>query len=150
MLMIPGEDRMIPQALVLAFIETVWNLADLDAIPRFIAPEYTVEGVEVGPGWVRENVAGMRAGFPDLAIAVERIISDGETVAVLVQVSGTHTGRWKGFAPTGRSVSYREAAFWVVDPARGLIVAGDFVADTLTARVQMGLASPDLWRGTAS
>lgn len=140
---------MTPETLVRAFIETVWTRGDLEAIPQFIAPEYAVEGAAVGPGWVRDNVAGVRAGFPDLAMTVEQVVTDGRIVAVLVRVTGTHAGPWKGFAPTGRAVAYREAAFWTVDAGRGLLVAGDFVADTLAVRVQLGLAAPDLWRGKA-
>jgi predicted ester cyclase len=132
---------------VSGFIETVWNGGRLDQVERFIAPEYAVEGVVVGPGWVRTNVGTFRAAFSDLLITIEQAVATEAQVALLVRIDAVHTGPWKGFAATGRAVSYREAGFWTVDPERRLIVAGEFVADTLMARVQMGIASPDLWRG---
>ncbi|MGC4193105.1 MAG: ester cyclase [Thermomicrobiales bacterium] len=135
------------EAVVLAFIETVWNRGDLDRIPEFISPGYRVEGVAVGPGWVRENVAMFRNAFSGLRLIVERMVASGNDVAVMVRLDGRHTGTIKGFAATGRAVSCREAAFWEIDPETGLIVGGDFVADTLMARIQIGVVSPDLWRG---
>ncbi|MGB3329563.1 MAG: ester cyclase [Thermomicrobiales bacterium] len=136
------------ETLVLAFIERVWNGGELDAIPQFIAPDYAIEGAAVGPAWVQTNVGGFRTAFTDLSMTVERVVSNETQVAVLVRLDAVHTGLWKGFAATGRVVSYREAAFWEVDPERNMIVSGDFVADTLMARMQLGIVSADVWRGS--
>ena len=45
----------------------------------------------------------MRAAFPDLAITPIKIIEEGEKVAAVVRVSGTHHGDFVGNKPTGRA-----------------------------------------------
>jgi predicted ester cyclase len=138
---------MTPSEIVTAFVQHVWNDGEVDRIPAFISPEYRVEDVVVGQDWVRNNVATFRNAFSDLRLTIERMVEQENAVAVMVRLDGRHTGIIKGFAPTGRTVSYREVAFWDVDPATGLIVAGEFVADTLMPRIQMGIVPAEIWHG---
>lgn len=138
---------MTPSETVTGFIRHVWNEGDLDQIPTYISPDYRVEEVTVGHDWVRNNVTTFRNAFSGLRLTIERMIVQENVVAVMVRLDGRHTGTMKGFAPTGRLVSYREAAFWEIDAATGLMVAGDFVADTLMPRIQMGVISADIWHG---
>jgi predicted ester cyclase len=136
-----------PSDFVTAFIQHVWNEGQLDQIPTYVSPDYSVEGVVVGHDWVRENVIMFRTAFSDLRLTIERIIEQDLVVAAMIRLDGRHTGAIKGYAATGRVVSYREAQFLELDPETGLIHSGDFVADTLMPRIQMGLVSPDLWHG---
>ncbi len=73
-----------------------------------------------------------RAAFPDLAIAIEELVAEGETVAVRSTVCGTHRGTFLGVPPTGRRVAvmtmelYRLAGSriverWAVLDAPGLL-----------------------------
>lgn len=138
---------MTPSEAALSFIQHVWNEGDLEQIPTYVAPDYTIEGVVVGHDWVRDNVIMFRNAFSDLVLTVERMVASGAVVALMVRLDGRHTGTMKGFAATGRLVSYREAQFLECDPETGLIRSGDYVADTLMPRIQLGIASPDLWHG---
>jgi predicted ester cyclase len=45
----------------------------------------------------------MRAAFPDLAIEPVKIIQEGDKVATVVRISGTHLGDFIGNKPTGRA-----------------------------------------------
>jgi len=47
------------------------------------------------------------AAFPDLAIAVDDLIVDGNKVAARWTVEATHLGDGLGVAPTGRRVAFR-------------------------------------------
>jgi len=63
---------------------------------------------------------------------------------LLLRLRGTHLGEWKGWPPTGRTVDYREAAFWTFED--GKLRAGQFVADTLSLRVQLGIIPATAWK----
>ena len=52
-------------------------------------------------GFRAETVAWLEA-FPDLRISIDRLVSDGNTVAVRLVLRGTHRGRFAGVSPTGR------------------------------------------------
>jgi polyisoprenoid-binding protein YceI/predicted ester cyclase len=46
--------------------------------------------------------------FPDLHVAVEDVIAEGDKVVFRATVSGTHQGEYRGLPPTGKSVTYNE------------------------------------------
>jgi steroid delta-isomerase-like uncharacterized protein len=54
-----------------------------------------------------ETFSEAREGFPDLTIAVEDLMAEGDRVAARVTMRGTHRGRFQGIAPTGKRVEVR-------------------------------------------
>lgn len=48
-----------------------------------------------------------RTGFPDVNLEPQTIVADEENVAVVLTVTGTHQGTFKGMEPTGRKFSVR-------------------------------------------
>ena len=46
--------------------------------------------------------------FPDIHVAVEDVISEGDKVVFRATVTGTHQGEYMGLPPTGKSVTYNE------------------------------------------
>lgn len=46
--------------------------------------------------------------FPDLHIAIEDEIREGDKVVCRTKVTGTHLGEYLGVAPTGKTVTYNE------------------------------------------
>ncbi|GII94220.1 ester cyclase [Sinosporangium siamense] len=46
--------------------------------------------------------------FPDIHVAVEDLIAEGDKVVSRNTVTGTHQGEYRGLAPTGKSVVYQE------------------------------------------
>ena len=66
---------------------TAWNTRDLDRVADFYAPDYT--GIDVaqraphnGPQGVRQTLARYVRAFPDLRFRRERVITDGDCIAV--------------------------------------------------------------------
>lgn len=57
---------------------------------------------------VKEVYATLHGAFPDLHIAVEDLISEGDKVVARHTVTGTHQGEYLGLPPTGTSVTYNE------------------------------------------
>ena len=52
----------------------------------------------------KETFAEAREGFPDLSVAVEDVMAEGDRVAARVTMRGTHRGEFQGIAPTGKRV----------------------------------------------
>lgn len=64
-------------------------------------------GQSAGPEGYRTFFSGLRDAFPDLTVALEKLVADEESVAIAYTLSGTHNGPLMGFAPTGRRMKIR-------------------------------------------
>ncbi|WP_328536713.1 ester cyclase [Streptomyces sp. NBC_00344] len=71
---------------------------------------------------LKEVFGRLLQAFPDLHIAAEDMIAEGNMVVCRNTVTGTHQGEYMGLPPTGRSVSYDEIFIFRF--------AGDRVAET--------------------
>ena len=75
--------------------------------------------------------------FPDLHVAVEDLVAEGDKVVARNIVTGTHKGEYHGVPPTGRSVSYQE--IFIVRFAGGRIAEIWGVVDVYSQLRQLGL-----------
>jgi steroid delta-isomerase-like uncharacterized protein len=75
--------------------------------------------------------------FPDIHVAVEDVIAEGDRVVTRNTVTGTHQGDFLGLPPTGKSVSYNE--IFVVRFADGRIAEIWGVVDALAQMKQLGM-----------
>lgn len=57
---------------------------------------------------IKDVWAALLRGFPDIHVAVEDVIAEGDKVVSRNTVTGTHLGEFRGVPPTGRSVRYSE------------------------------------------
>jgi predicted ester cyclase len=96
------------KALVRRYYEEVVNTGRVDRLADFLAPEYTEvhDSVRypIGLAGAADHVTGVRQTYPDLHLTVERQIAEGEWVASLVTMRGTHQGEWLGIRPTGKRI----------------------------------------------
>lgn len=76
----------------------VINGRDLEAVGEFFADERMVEGVKAGCFRYFE-------AFPDMHVALEDLIAEGDRVFLRSTLTGTHDGEYKGIPPTGRHVA---------------------------------------------
>jgi predicted ester cyclase len=58
------------------------------------------------PAGVERFVSQFLESFPDLQHTVEEMIGEGDQVAVRFSATGTHTGEWMEFRPTGKTIHY--------------------------------------------
>lgn len=86
---------------------------------------------------LKEVFTRLHRAFPDLHIAVEDVIAEGDKVACRNTVTGTHRGEYMGLPPTGRSITYNE--MFVVRFAGGRIVETWAVVDVLSQMRQLGV-----------
>jgi predicted ester cyclase len=84
------------KAIVLEVLERIFNRNDPTVL-------------EEHPG-LSETVAQMSrrgAAFPDLNIRVETVIAEGDKVAYMAWLKGTHLGVFAGVPATGRPIEYQ-------------------------------------------
>jgi ketosteroid isomerase-like protein len=99
------------KSLMRRFVEEFWNGRKFSLADELFAPE-AVSPVEIqlppGPAGIRKKAETLLAGFPDLKYALDFIVADGNRVSAYVNATGTHQGKYLGFAPTGKRVSWSE------------------------------------------
>jgi steroid delta-isomerase-like uncharacterized protein len=106
------------------FIEAVWNQGNIDAIPEFVATEYSIHH-DPGDPWdgqtltregFQERVRVSREPIPDQRFDIQRVYSDADTVCITWLWQGTHRGEISGFAPTGRALRMSGTTVYSFDP----------------------------------
>ena len=77
--------------------------------------------------------------YPDIRVAVQDMIVEGDKVVSRNTVAGTHQGEYRGLPATGKSVTYNE--IFIGRFAGGRIVEIWGVVDVLAQLRQLGLVS---------
>lgn len=90
------------------FFYRVWDQGDLSAADEIFAPDFVnnipIEGQAPGVSGVKQLVQAFRTGFPDCSISVDLQVAEGDHIASRYTFRGTHTGTFRGVAPTGKRV----------------------------------------------
>jgi predicted ester cyclase len=77
------------------------------------------------------------SAFPDMVMAQDDLLVDGDRVAMLTRMTGTHAGDFFGLAPTGRRVEVQIAHFMTVGD--GLVLDERRIYDFTGMLVQVGV-----------
>ena len=83
--------------------------------------------------------------YPDIHLAVEDLIAEGDKVVGRTTVTGTHQGEFMGVAPTGKSVTYNE--MFIFRFAHGRVVETWGVVDVYGQMKQIGVIPAQLTPG---
>jgi steroid delta-isomerase-like uncharacterized protein len=91
---------------VLQGIYEAINTGNLALLEKYVAPDYIehtdgFQGVEP----FAQQIAAFRAGFPDLHVTIDDLLTDGDRFASRTTVTGTHTGDLMGMPATGKRIS---------------------------------------------
>ena len=127
------------KALVERFFTDTWvkgNLNAWDELPEDLVFWSFGTKIEGRENWMQAFVRPMSKGFPDLSVEPEFIVAEDDKVVVRWLGTGTHTGEFRGIAPTGKSISIAGVAIYRV--ADGKIVEGWSQADTFALLTQIG------------
>ncbi|MCU0506538.1 MAG: ester cyclase [Chloroflexi bacterium] len=129
--------------LILRFYGEVWNRGNVDVASEIFADDYVRHdprqaAAQAGGRGQAKIAADFRRAFPDLELTVDVLVADDEHVAARWTMAGTHTGRWGGIAPTGRTVVYSGANFFRI--RRGKVIEIWNHRDDLGLREQLGVA----------
>jgi predicted ester cyclase len=97
------------KALVRRLFEEVWNQGNLTAIDELFATSYIrydpAAPEAKGLAGFKHFVTTLRRAFPDIEVALEDVIAEGDKVAARAIWRGTHQGEYLDIAPTGRQVA---------------------------------------------
>ena len=96
-------------------VYTDWNMAMVDEVisPRFTSHDWPADAT--GPQAFRNYYAALKAAVPDACYEVDDIIGEGDRVVVRWRMLGTHTGDFRGIAPSGRAITLRGVAIYRVE-----------------------------------
>jgi steroid delta-isomerase-like uncharacterized protein len=121
-------------------IDEAWNQGKLEVVDEAFAPDYEEHNPRPGQGPGIEGYKGgllmMRAAFPDLFLDVHDMIAEGDRVAVLYTLRGTHDGEMMGIPPSGQRVSSEGMVFARFQD--GKVVERWGVQDMVTLLQQIG------------
>jgi predicted ester cyclase len=130
------------RAVVLRYVDEVWNRHDLDAIDGLVSPDYINHAAttdEYRDGGGKNIWEWILSVFPDHRFDIEHIAADGDTVAVLGTMVGTHEGDLMGIAPTGTRVVARQSHWFRVE--QGKLTEHWAVRDDLGMLQQLGVVT---------
>ncbi len=100
------------------------NRHDLDAIRGFVDPAVRRAHLPGGVDAFVDDLADLFHGFADWRWRRIQLVVEDDRVAVHLRASGTHTGVFRGIAPTRRHVNVAEFVFYRVQRRRITEVSG--------------------------
>lgn len=126
-------------ALVRHIMEDGFNKQDMSVVNASFHTDYERHGHGVpSKASLAEHVQGLLAyhrAFDDAKFTIQKIVGDGETVAVYYVFTGVHTGEYNGAPPTGKLVSRPSAAFFTIRD--GKVAEGTIFADAGALAAQL-------------
>jgi steroid delta-isomerase-like uncharacterized protein len=134
------------EAVVQRFIEDAFNGRDLDVLDEIVAEGCTnhdppFPGLPAGREGLRQTFAGFWSAFPDIHATTVHVVADGDKVASVVALRGTHQGELLGLPPTAREVSIRVVEIFRV--TSGQIAERWGVVDQAALMKQLGAVPQD-------
>ena len=137
-------DRQTTNKAIFTRFQGALNTGDLDLISKTIDDLVEPDVVFHAPAPV--DASGARAikqvwaallrAFPDIHVAVEDVIAEGDKVVIRNTVTGTQLGEYRGMPPSGTPVTYDE--IFIVRIADGRIAEIWGVVDALSQLKQLG------------
>jgi steroid delta-isomerase-like uncharacterized protein len=122
------------------FIDEVINQGRLDAANELVEEDFIefdpLPGQRQGREGLKEVIAMMRAGFPDLHWVVDETVAAGDKVVSRFRWTGTHRGAFLGIPATNKAVTVRGV---VIDRLRARKMADSrILMDTMGLMQQLG------------
>ena len=124
--------------LVDRFYREVITKRRLDAIDELISEDFVDNGERRGREGQRRVYEEFLGAFPDLQTEIVEILAADDLVAVHRRWTGTHSVRFQGVDPTGRSIDFQSTA--ILKVRAGRIAEYHGVLDMLTLMEHLGAA----------
>jgi predicted ester cyclase len=108
------------EQLIRRIFDEIINAGNVDAADELMTDDFVDHG-PMGPQSreeFKDLVRMWRAAVPDVHCEPYDLFSDGDRVAWVVRVTGTHTGEMMGIPPTGRSIELLSPNIGVVRDGR--------------------------------
>lgn len=105
-------------------LEEIFPAADEAALAEVISPGFVNHeappGTPPGPAGIIMFMRTLAAAFSDQKWTVEKVLVDGDTVAIYCIHSGRHTGMYFGLPGTGREFAYKQMHMIRLEDGRGV------------------------------
>jgi predicted ester cyclase len=125
-----GEDN---KAIIRRYYDEAWNGADLAVVDELVAATYQPGGPEAE----KSLIAGAHAAFAEFRITLDDLLAaERDSVVVRWTARGTHGGKFRGIAPTGKQATWSGISIYRL--AAGKVVAGWSKSDQLVLLQQLG------------
>jgi steroid delta-isomerase-like uncharacterized protein len=123
------------------FVEEVINQGRLDAADELVEADFIeldpLPGQRQGREGLKDVIAMMRAGFPDLHWVINETVAAGDKVASRFTWTGTHQGVFLGIPATNKPVTVRGV---VIDRlSAGKMADSRILMDTFGLMLQLGV-----------
>ena len=125
--------------------EEVWNQRRVDLADNLIGPNHinhdpNTPDLGRGPEGYKRLVALYTTAFPDLRFTLTDTVCEGDKIAMVWQVEGTHTGDLRGTPPTYKRVFIEGVT--VSRHANGKLQESRVSWDALGMMQQLGIVPP--------
>ncbi len=130
------------KALVVRFLKEVWEEGKLSVVDDLVAPEHVhhlATRDAHGPEGVKRLVSWFHSFLSGAKISILDVIAEGDRVMVYFGFSGTDTGGYRDYPPSGKPVKYHGIDIFRV--REGRIVERWGIVDTLSMMHQIGAIS---------
>jgi steroid delta-isomerase-like uncharacterized protein len=130
------------KALVRQWLDEVWNNGQVDRVPHYYAPNYTIDGEPKSLERIANEIQAARTSFPDAQLTIDDMVAEANTVAYRYTWRVTHkqdsTDPIFGEIPaTGKAITMRAMTF--VRLENGKIVEDWASMDLLGLYQQLGV-----------
>jgi steroid delta-isomerase-like uncharacterized protein len=132
------------EAILHRFIDEVINQGRYEVCDEIVAEDFLeldpLPGQRQGREGLKEVIAMMRSGFPDIHWVSDETISSGDKVVTRFTWTGTQRGDFLGIPATGRPVTVKGV---VIDRiVNGLMTDSRILMDTFGMMMQLGVIPP--------
>jgi steroid delta-isomerase-like uncharacterized protein len=115
----PNDTAALPRRV----FEEILNQGRLELADEIVAPGFRLHSPTrpepfEGPDGFKQFATDLRRGFPDLHIAIDHVICDGDYVSIRSHVTGTQLGTYRGIPATGRRIAQSQLHMFRVDDGR--------------------------------
>ncbi len=129
------------KAIVRRMTEEFYNQGNVERAEDFFADTYVHHDPASPHGRDRDGltevVRAFRAGCPDLQIAIDDLVAEGDKVTKRWTLHATHTGDLSGIPPTGKRITLRGLELYRF--ANGKIAECWLAYDNLSLMQQLGV-----------
>jgi len=126
---------------VLSYVESVWNKKELNNLDSFFIPKFTrnENNIETATDNVEltADVNVIFTAFPDLSVTLEYIVPKDNMVFIHWDLTGTNTGVYGDYPPTGNKVKISGTTRFDFNES-GKIISEKVVYNELSLLQQLG------------
>jgi steroid delta-isomerase-like uncharacterized protein len=122
--------------------EEIFNESKFEIAAELYAKDFVNHGMTRDIGLAEDQAAarGWKSAFPDLKMQVDKVIAEGDLVAVLWSGTGTNTGEGNGLPATGKKLTGRGITIWRIEGGKIREEWSEF--DQMRILSQLGLLPP--------